>query len=126
MAPCFWGSVCARSVYFAQYCTVRDENVTRAQGTVLRAVVAVVPACSTPSYADMIGSPKLAEIPTQHHLCRSSPLTHTVRLVLLITTKHALEMLLVAVVDVRVSCRRASRSSRLKGNAIWYRVYRLS
>jgi hypothetical protein len=65
----------------------------------------------------MIGSPKLAEVPAQHHLFRSSFLTHTVRLVLLITKMHALETLLVAVVDVRVSCHRASRSSWLKGNA---------
>jgi hypothetical protein len=64
-----------------------------------------------PSCADVAGSPKLAEIPARHYLSRSSLLTHTVRLVLLITTKHALELLLVVVVDVRVSCRRASRSS---------------
>ena len=111
------GSVCARSVYFARYCTLYGGSVARAQGTAVQTVVAEVPACSMPSCADTIGSLKIAEIHAQHHMCCLSPLTHTAKLVLLITTEQALKMLLVAVAGVRVSCRRASRSARLKGNA---------
>jgi hypothetical protein len=95
------------------YCTLPGGSVARAQGTALRAVVAGLPACSMPSSTDMIGSRKLVEIPAQHRLCRSSPLLYTAGLVLLLTTKHALEMLLYVVMYGRVS----RRSLRLKGNA---------
>jgi hypothetical protein len=104
--------LCKIRIDFARCCTLHGESVARAQGTAVRTVVAEVPACSMPSCTDMIGSLKLVEIPARRHLFRSSFLTHTARLVLLIIRKHALEMLLVAVVDVRMSwSRRASRSS---------------
>jgi hypothetical protein len=79
------------------------------EGTALRAAVAEAPACSMPNCADMISSLKLTGIHAQCHLFCLSLLIHTAKLLLLVVRKHALEMLLVAVVDVRVSCRRADR-----------------
>jgi hypothetical protein len=61
--------LCKISIHLARYCTLHGKSVTR-QGTVLRAVVAEVPAYSMPNCADVIGSLKLVEIPARHHLFR--------------------------------------------------------